>query len=105
MRRCFSRSVFVVCSMLFGFCRVAFAVGMPELLVDLSTTGVSSEPGPKVVLNGEAYFAAAVDGTYGTELWKTDGTVSPSYPPPICDYKEYSYKKVDLSAANGDNPE
>lgn len=49
------------------------SIAAPFLLKDIDATGVGSEPGPKTVVNGIAYFAA-YDGIHGAELWRSDGT-------------------------------
>lgn len=47
--------------------------GQATLVQDINQGNGSSNPSNKIVFNGEAYFAAYSE-TFGTELWKTDGT-------------------------------
>ena len=44
-----------------------------EMVKDINSGSSSSNPAYLTPFNGELYFRAN-DGTYGYELWKTDGT-------------------------------
>src|SRR5262249_41131203 len=45
------------------------------IVLDINTLTPGSYPSAQAVVNGTLFFAAN-DGVHGTELWRTDGTVS-----------------------------
>ena len=54
--------------------RLALAVS-PQLVLDINTTTLPSDPSDIVAVGSTAYFLAD-DGVHGRELWKSDGTAA-----------------------------
>ena len=47
----------------------------PQMVLDINTTTLASNPSGMVAIGSTAYFAAD-DGVHGRELWKSDGTAA-----------------------------
>src|SRR5262249_13178805 len=47
----------------------------PQLVLDINTNTLSSNPSGLVAIGSTAYFTAD-DGVHGLELWKSDGTAA-----------------------------